>query len=135
MARSQGHDREFIDATVEQFKTRCLLADGSLLFGEGSHVWTLDHLGDLRRRLVDEYIGGTDRNFEEKLSEQLAGAPGTSQLAAEVILVYALFVSNALSTWRKRRLVEMALAAGGADFNDVDKASDAWKAPLPRIEV
>lgn len=127
MARSQEGSREHIDAAVERFKTHCLLSDGSLLFGD-REVWTLDLLDDLRRRLVEGYIPGTDRNFEEKLSEQLEGAPETSRLAAETLVVYSLFVSSILSPWWKRELVNRALGAGGVNPSEVDHDSEAWKA-------
>jgi len=127
MARSQQLERDLIDQTVEEFATRCLLADGSLLFSERT-VWSTDNLSELRRKLVDEYIAGTEQNFKEKLSEQLDGAPDTARIASEVLLVYCLFVFRAISPWTKRNLVEFALSSGGVDVTEIDRESVAWRA-------
>lgn len=127
MARFSELDRDLIDEAAQEWRENCLVADGALLF-EGD-VWTSDNLAELHRRLIDQYIGGTDQDFFEKLEVQLEGAGDVARLAAECILVYCLFAwTGMLSPEWKREMVRRALRYGGVDPGEINEESVAWKA-------
>jgi len=91
MARWTGdpHITDVLRA-ADAWRERCVLADGSLFSDE--RLWTLDNIAELIRRFVANPIEGTDRDFYDKLKEQLSGAkPEVIRLAAEVIWFLLLF--------------------------------------------
>ena len=91
MARWTGdpHITDVLRA-ADAWRERCVLADGSLFSEE--RLWTLDNINELSRRFVANPIEGTDRDFYEKLKEQLSGAkPEVIRLAAEVVWFLLLF--------------------------------------------
>ncbi len=101
--------RENIDRLVELWEERCLLGDGSLLFGDHI-VWSLPNLQDFRDRFTGPAaIYGTGENFEEKLEKQLADASDDVRLlAAELLVVHFLFAYVAIGTEAKIGIVREA---------------------------
>jgi len=82
---------EVLDA-ARRWRDRCLLADGSVL--SELRLWTLENLGYLERHFVLNLDTGTG-TFLEKLEEQLRPAPpGAKQLAAELLWLLYLSVSE-----------------------------------------
>lgn len=111
MARFSERDRRAVDRLVDRWRHDCLVADGSLLVS-GQQAWTPENVQELVRRFNERQLED-QRSFEEKLTEQLEGAPQEAvQLMAEVITVYFLFASS-VGAGRKRELVEVVLALGG----------------------
>lgn len=108
MAVVAGTSRENIDAAVEQWRDRCLLEDGSLVF-EGETVWTTENL----TRLYDNVVGSPlvdNRSFIEKFRDQLGGERELALLGAEIVVVYYLFAwKGAVSPRTKRARVKEIL--------------------------
>lgn len=101
MAVVAGTSRENIDAAVEQWRDRCLLEDGSLIF-EGETVWTTENL----TRLYDNVVGSPlvdNRSFIEKFRDQLGGERQLVLLGAEIVAVYYLFAWKGAVTPRTKR--------------------------------
>ena len=115
--------RENIDQLVELWKERCLLGDGSLLFGDRG-VWSLVNLQDFQNRFTGPAaIYGTGENFEEKLAKQLADASDDVRLlAAELLAVHFLFAYVAIGTEAKIGIVR-------------DAAGSAWEDGMPGWEL
>ena len=84
-------DREQVYAAADMWREKCVIHDGSLLFGDAS-VWTLENLQVLKTRFNDNPLYDNKATFDKKFELQLKGAPNAIyQLAMEVIYVYYLF--------------------------------------------
>lgn len=97
MARYSEHARNLIDETVDLWKQRCLLSDGSLIFAERDGIWTLEHANDLYARFNKNPFVGADAGgtFWSKWEKQLEGSsPELRLFAAELLLVHFLFASS-----------------------------------------
>jgi hypothetical protein len=74
----------------DAWRERCFLNDGSILSDEP--LWTADNFADLKRRLIDNPIPGTEQDFYEKFRQQLRDASQpVIRLAAESVWFYLLF--------------------------------------------
>jgi hypothetical protein len=75
---------------ADVWRERCVLGDKSLLSDEA--LWTFDNIRDLKTRFSDHPIEGSDRDFYDKLKEQLDKAQAqVIRLAAEVTWFLDLF--------------------------------------------
>jgi len=75
---------------MDLFKRRCLRSNGSLLWGDDSEIWTIDHVSALIRHFV-EMPDESDRSFWEKLEEQLSGLPQACyKIMADAFIIYSL---------------------------------------------
>lgn len=75
--------------SADAWRERCFVASTSIL--SDRPLWTLENLNDLLHRFADNPLLG-DRDFLDKLSEQLRDAPpAVPQLAAEVLWFLNLF--------------------------------------------
>ncbi|KFE63745.1 AAA family ATPase [Hyalangium minutum] len=111
MARYYEEDRGPIYEAARQFRDKCLLQDGSLLF-EGATVWSTGNLNRLRTVFVEAW-DGTQRRFEQKLEDQVGKEkPEVIRLMAEAIAVYFLFHSK-VGRPRKEELVNQVLGWAG----------------------
>ena len=85
--------RESILKAAGEWKTRCLIEDGSVL-DPGEALWTLGYLDDLMTHFVQNPLLGKD-HFMVKLKEQLDPvSPHGKKLAAEMLWVMMLFPVN-----------------------------------------
>jgi 5-methylcytosine-specific restriction protein B len=107
MPRSPGTD--LLYRTSNRFVDAALRHDDSM-FTPGTPVWSAGHAQELSTRFLDQPDTG-DRSFEEKLTDQLRGAPeAVIQLAAEIIFVYLLIVHHAeMGSPRKVELLRSIL--------------------------
>ena len=79
MARYSEHDRDNIDATVQRWKERCLLGDGSLVFDDRPDIWTLEHADELYGRFNANPLLGEERAEASSASGSVSWrAPGKS---------------------------------------------------------
>ena len=84
------------------WRDRCWMADGSILSDRA--LWTSENLGYLDRHFVQNLDEGT-RSFLEKLHDQLAPTPpAVRQLAAEVLWILYLSVSDTSMKGATKRL-------------------------------
>ena len=84
--------RAAIYAAAETWRTRCLLADGSVF--SDKPLWNAVNIAELIRHFVESPDTG-DRTFEEKLEDQLSHvSPEARRLAAEMLWLMMLFPSN-----------------------------------------
>lgn len=116
MARFTESARNLIDDTVDLWRERCLLADGSLIFDDRAGVWTAANLADLRRRFTDQKLIGDQAggSFDSKWDVQLADAAlDVRLLGAEVLLVYFLF---ARSVGQARKLETVTRSLEGVEL-------------------
>ena len=105
MARLSGH--EGLYAVADRFVEEALKRDGSL-FTPGAAAWSAENVEDLYERFVDNPVESSD-GFEEKFRRQLQDAPPeTVQLAAELLYVYLVFISNIRGD-NKRRILQGVL--------------------------
>ncbi len=121
MARWTEHKRETIDAVVDQWRDECLQGDGSLLFE--TPLWTEANLDRIYERFNKNPLTD-DRQFEEKLKEQVGDDPDLVHLGAEILGVYFLFTSGVHAA-RKRELIGEVLGWIGGSF---DSAKPLWQA-------
>lgn len=71
-----------------------LLREDSLI-APGPSVWTAENAREIVRRIFDNYLGGSERSFDEKIRIQLDDAmPGVIQLVAEIQLIRQLPTSG-----------------------------------------
>lgn len=76
--------------SADKWRERCFIESKSILTDR--LLWTEPNLADLLKRYADNPIVGSSRDFIDKLSEQLHGAPKeVIHLAAEVIWFLFLF--------------------------------------------
>lgn len=116
---------------------RVIIDAGLLLqpspFGGGAPTWTVENAEDIIRRVIDTPDVG-DGKFLDKLEHQLSGAPdGVIRLAAELIALQTLPLSNLTGATRRARVdrvlswletefvvpdeIDRGLAAIGGAFN------------------
>lgn len=124
MGRFKGDvSRQVIDETVELWRTKCLIADGSLTQPEETAIWTSRIVADLATRFTENPLVGSDGGgtFASKFEVQLEGAsPELRLFAAELILIHFLFTSS-VSRRGKVDVIEKTLADSGYTL-DVDSA-------------
>ncbi len=124
MARYCGSDRNLIDDTADAIRRDCLVGDGSVLF-PGEQLWTSENLGELQEKFVGNQLRD-DREFEQKLEEQLSDAsPESRRLFAELLLTYSLFVGGLLRPATKRDLVALPLGFNGESLPEDSPAVKA----------
>lgn len=114
MARWTGHPEiEKVLQGANAWRQKCVERDGSILTDRS--IWTAANIGDVLDRFVRNPIVGSSRDFVDKLSEQLKGAPAASiQLAAEVIWFLFLFPSDSsMKPETKRKTIETIWALSG----------------------
>lgn len=113
-------DRTDVYAAARAWRDACLRADRAVLTGDP--LWSGANAAELVRRFVDHPDVGP-RSFEEKLEDQLRGAPPAAiQLCAEMLWLMMLFPSNYLPD-TKRDLVARVWAWSGTS---VDSAHCAF---------
>lgn len=125
MSRWIGHDHiHSVLAAADAWREQCLLADGSL-FGD-QILWTLENIQHLKERFLGNPIEGTDRNFFEKLSEQLDGAPNeVICLAAEMVWLLVLFpIFSATRPDTKRQQIREVWEWSGTELPESPFLSD-----------
>lgn len=110
---------------AQLFRNNCLMADGSLLFGE-SAVWSLAHLRNLLSALVPDE---GDRTFMLKFQDQLKSiGQQEKRLAAEVLCIYFLFPSDITGNHKRRIINEVLAWTNGADsLTEDNKVSQAFE--------
>lgn len=108
-----GRDIDAVLEGADAWEERCFLRDGSLLTEQS--LWTLPLLNDVLKRFADNPIHGSSRDFIDKLSEQLRGAPKQAiQLAAEVIWFLLLFPSrSSMKAETKRQAISTVWSWSG----------------------
>lgn len=112
MALLETLQRQAIQETVDCWRDRCLIENGSLLFEE-QPVWTTDNLARLYHNVIEAPLVDS-RSFREKFREQLEGDRGLVRLGAEVMAVYYLFVwTGAVTATTKRERVNEVLSWAG----------------------
>jgi 5-methylcytosine-specific restriction protein B len=124
VAVAEASTREHIDAVVGEWRERCLIADGSLLFsGEG--LWTTENLKTAYRNIADNPLLNA-RSFMEKLKDQLGSERKLTLLGAELLIFYYLFAwVGSIGGERKRSRVNEVL--GWAD-KALPEDSEVWRA-------
>jgi 5-methylcytosine-specific restriction protein B len=126
--KSEGKETEPIYKAAAAFRDRCLMDDGSLLFGDAP-VWTAANLDRFREKFIDA-PDVSDRSFREKFEDQLKDeSQSVKRLAAEALVVYFLFPSN-VGAKRKRSLVDEVLGWGGDTVPDDHPVFRAFAAGL-----
>ena len=124
MAHYSGHGTRKIYQVAEDFRTKCLLNDGSLLFDQAS-IWRQDVLEKIHERFVATPDEG-DRSFIDKFRDQISQAgKDVIRLAAEILCVYFLFPSN-VGGARKRQVVNDVLSWAGDTLPDAHLVSGAF---------
>lgn len=107
------HDAGPIHSIADQWKTACLIADGSL-FRPDAALWTLDNLQHFDRAFVGNPIEGNTASFLEKFKLQLQNeSPETVQLASEIMFVHFLFTTS-VGPQAKIEMVRTVWAWSGA---------------------
>ena len=109
MARYSNHNQNTkqIYEVAEDFRSKCLLGNGSLLFDE-AEIWSLENLKRLHEAFVAKPDEG-ERTFLEKFKDQIQSeGQEVIRLAAEVLCVYFLFPTS-VGLKRKREVVNEVL--------------------------
>lgn len=124
MAIVAGTKRANIDAVVAQWRQRCLLNEGSLLF-DGEKVWTVENLTRLHDNVVGSPLADS-RSFIEKFQVQLGTDRQLVLLGAEAMVAYYLFVwRGGVGPRTKRARVNEILGWAGESLAE---DSDVWRA-------
>lgn len=111
-------------AAADAWRSRCFQQDGSLFSDE--EIWTLGNVQELKRRLTEDPIEGTEENFIEKLKIQLEGAAaGTVRLAAEVVWFLLLYpISSVVRPETKRKQIREIWSWSGPEIPDSPHLGD-----------
>lgn len=116
--------RKHIDAVVEEWRERCLIGDGSLLYPDEG-LWTAENLRAAYSNIAEHPLLDA-RSFMEKLKDQVGGETQLTLLGAELLIVYYLFAwVGSIGSERKRSRVNEVL--GWAD-RELSEESEAWQA-------
>jgi hypothetical protein len=123
MARSPEYEPLY--EAFEQFLNRCILSDESLLWPTEA-VWTAENVAEVKHRTIDSPVLGSELSFEEKLQQQMKGAPSQQwMLLADVYYVYFLPSSFITLDKKKNDILWVAQQAGVAPPAD---SAEIWKA-------
>jgi 5-methylcytosine-specific restriction enzyme B len=121
---AEASTREHVDAVVGEWRDRCLIADGSLLF-EGERLWTTENLKTAYRNIADNPLLDA-RSFMDKLKDQLGSERELTLLGAELLIVYYLFAwAGSIGGEKKRSRVNEVL--GWADAA-LPEDGEVWQA-------
>lgn len=124
MAVVEASKREHIDAVVQEWRERCLIGDGSLLYPDES-LWTTENLRAAYSNIAEHPLLDA-RSFMEKLKDQLGSEPQLTLLGAELVIVYYLFAwVGSISGEKKRSRVNEVL--GWAD-KALPEDGEVWQA-------
>lgn len=123
MAITDQACRAHIQVVVDQWRERCLIEDGSLLFD--GELWTRENLDRVHHNIVEAPLID-DRSFIEKLEVQLEGNQSLVRLGAETTVIYYLFAwHGAVTAATKRARVNQILSWAG---DSLDETSEVWQA-------
>ncbi|MDV7171943.1 AAA family ATPase [Gordonia amicalis] len=118
MSRFGGHSRQLIDSTIEQWKTRCLMGDQSLLFPHSEvRPWAPIVVEDVNNRFNGNPLEGDagGGRFSSKWAEQMEGATQEVRLlGTEIILIHLLFAS---SVSERTKLAVLKRALDGSEID------------------
>ena len=116
---SPDHDHigDVLEAS-DAWRDQCLMADGSV-FGEDA-LWTIPNIRELRMRVQENPILGTDSTFYEKLSVQLESAqPEVIRLAAETLwFLFLLPWHESMQPETKRAQIKKVWQWSGTELPD-----------------
>jgi 5-methylcytosine-specific restriction enzyme B len=119
MARITETDPTKILATAEQWRDECLVQGRSLLWPD-REIWGEANLQRFRACFIEKPDTSTDKNFEQKLREQLATEnEDVTRLACELLLVYFLFPTS-VGPFRKKELIGLV-----ASWKDLEIQGDS----------
>jgi 5-methylcytosine-specific restriction enzyme B len=106
-------DPQPIFRAVEQWRTRALLVDGSVL--SEAPLWSLQHLREIEQYFVNN-LDESEKTFLDKLRVQLAPtSPEAKKLAAEMLWVM-LLCPTSISAEKKRDTVQTIWEWSGEPF-------------------
>lgn len=110
MARSP--EFEPLYQAFEQFMKRCVLDDRSFLW-PSEMAWSPENVTEVKRRMVDTPLLGSDLSFEEKLQEQMRGA--SRELWTIVCDIYYIYFlpSSYITLEKKQHDIHWAARQGG----------------------
>ena len=118
------HIGDVLDA-ADAWRDRCLVTDGSV-FGEDV-LWTIPNLRELRNRVQENPIYGTDSTFYEKLNMQLDSAqPEVVRLAAETLwFLFLVPLPESMKPETKRAQIQEVWRWSGSDLPDSEYLRDS----------
>jgi hypothetical protein len=110
MARRANN--EVLYKVFKDFLRLCLIEDHSLLWPD-KKIWTPENVLEVKKRMVDSPLLGSELSFEEKLQKQMSGAP--SALWAIICDIYYVYFlpSTHITLERKIRDINWAANQGG----------------------
>lgn len=124
MAIAEASAREHIDSVVGDWRERCLIADGSLLY-PGENLWTTDNLRSAYSNIAEHPLLDA-RTFMEKLKDQVGSGRELTLLGAELLVVYYLFAwVGSIGSAKKRSRINEVL--GWAD-EALPEDGEVWQA-------
>ncbi len=104
MSRIGDQDLAQIFDVANQWKTHCLLGGKSLIW-PNDDVWNVANLDNFKRFFIDKQDTSSEKNFSQKLQEQLARADDeVARLSCDLLTVYFLFPTS-VSRARKISLI------------------------------
>ena len=118
------HIGDVLDA-ADAWRDRCLVTDGSV-FGEDV-LWTIPNLRELRNRVQENPIYGTDSTFYEKLNVQLDSAqPEVVRLAAETLwFLFLVPWHESMKPETKRAQIQKVWRWSGSELPDSEYLRDS----------
>jgi MoxR-like ATPase len=122
MARRSGF--EALYTAFDEFLGRCILDDRCLLW-PGEQVWTLENVAEVKRRMIDSAVPGSDLSFEEKLQGQMQGASREQwMLLCDVYYIYYL-PSYQMRLETRQESIRWAAQQGG--LTPPPKEAEVWE--------
>ena len=109
----------------KDFLNRCILRNQSLLCPD-KEAWTRENVTEVKSRMVDSPLFGSDLSFEQKLLEQIKGAsPEQWIIICDIYYLYFL-PSTHIGFDKKERDIRWAAEQGGVVVASSD--SQVWEA-------
>jgi 5-methylcytosine-specific restriction protein B len=102
----------------KDFLNRCILRNQSLLCPD-KEAWTRENVTEVKSRMVDSPLFGSDLSFEQKLLEQMKGAsPEQWIIICDIYYLYFL-PSTHIGFDKKERDIRWAAEGSGCTFPDL----------------
>ncbi len=118
-------ENEVLFKVFKDFQRLSLIEDRSLLWPD-KKIWTRENVMEVKKRMVDSPLLGSELSFEEKLQKQMTGA--SSVLWAIIADTYYVYFLPSTHITLERKIRDIRWAAGQGGLTPPNENDPLWMA-------